>query len=257
MIQFKNDKTKFKVSSGVSTREKISRDKGIIYGMSIIKAGQALGHDTVIDDVFLDQIADYWESSDRKGYKARFGHPGFFTDGIGTFVGRIKNFKRSSDSVVGDLHLSNAAKETPMGNLYNYILTMAEEDADMFGLSIVFSNDMLSSEKASKDGTWRARLDELYAVDIVDEPAANASGLFSSYAAGHIKAQFEKYLEDGSSVDSFFADNGEITRRIITKLNSIVGEPESITEEDQPETVDYRKHLAREILKRQIGGIDE
>lgn len=161
---------------------------GLIRGVSVITRGEALGHELWIDEQFLEQTVEAINANE-KGVKARFTHPDMSGDALGTFVGRVVNARRLGDQVLGDLHLSQAATKAPDGNLADYLLTLAETDPESFGLSIVFSEDVeamaafhaIHDETPDEDNVnnyAHARLDRLFAVDAVDEPAANPGGLF-------------------------------------------------------------------------------
>jgi len=176
---------------------------GIIRGMAICTRGEALGHDLWIDNEFLDQIAEQMNAS-AAGIKARFTHPGLSSDGLGTYTGRVTDGTVDGDVCRGDLHISQAACDTPDGNLGDYLLKLAASDPAAFGNSIVFDHDyeaernfMVANGGKGDGGSWyqaqdgfqspdplnvenfpHARLKALRAVDAVDQPAANPSGLF-------------------------------------------------------------------------------
>lgn len=165
----------------------VDREAGIIYGYSVITEGPALGHNMQVDQTTLDQVVTLGNRSPL-GIKARFDHPNASSTSMGTFLGRTKNFRKVDNRVVGDLHLSDSAKDAPQGDLHAYVLGLAENDPQAFGASIVFEGK--SEEQLDEDGTRKtdatgkplpklARVDALFASDIVDEPAANAGGLFS------------------------------------------------------------------------------
>jgi len=109
--------------------------------------------------------------------------------------------------VLGDLHFSKSAHDTPDGNLAKYVMDLAEEDPEAAGLSIVFYHDREAEDEFTADHLEEVeyedhhgrtvkemrfkspdpnnennyphvRLKELTAADIVDEPAANPEGLF-------------------------------------------------------------------------------
>jgi hypothetical protein len=91
--------------------------------------------------------------------------------------------------VRADLHLSEASKDAPQGDLYTYTLALAEKDPEAFGASMVF--DGKAETRFNEDGTPQrdangkplprlARVEKLYASDVVDDPAANPDGLFSA-----------------------------------------------------------------------------
>ncbi len=161
---------------------------GIVRGVAVITRGEALGHGVWIDREFLHQSADAINDAGR-GIKSRFTHPGLSGDGMGKYLGRVRNATVDGDVVRGDLHISPTAHETPDGNLAEYVMDLAEIEPDMFGLSIVFSSDLESERDHTADNETspdpanalnlpHARLYEIRAVDVVDEPAANPSGLF-------------------------------------------------------------------------------
>lgn len=167
---------------------------GLISGASIITSGEALGHGSWIDGVMLQQVADSINSSGGQGTKVRFAHPSLSGDGMGTFLGRAKNAFVVGDRVLSDIHLAAVASSSPDGDLAQYVLDLASEDPAAFGVSISFSHDWDSEDafesQYTSDGVFKspdprnegnlshARLKRLYAADVVDEPAANPSGLF-------------------------------------------------------------------------------
>lgn len=125
----------------------ISKEQGVISGVSVVTAGEAKGHHVYLDEAFIDEAIKQGNEA-RSGVKARFGHPNMCSTALGTFIGRFKNFRKqavvrddgqAAYRAVADLFMSNAAKDTPNGNLYDYVFNMAQSEADMFGTSIVFS----------------------------------------------------------------------------------------------------------------------
>lgn len=175
---------------------------GLIRRISVNQRGEALGHYVWLDTTFLQQTADAINDSGETGIKARFTHPDMSSDGLGTFLGRVKDARVEGDRVLADLHLAKSAHDTPDGDLAGYVMDRAGEDPESFGESIVFYHDQeaetefLLEHGATVDGRWidtsrfespdeeneqnlpHARLKELRAVDTVDEPAANRQGLF-------------------------------------------------------------------------------
>jgi hypothetical protein len=190
----------------------IDRGLGIIQGVTIARVGPAKGHGGFVDRTFLLQIIDN-AANKAAGIKARFGHPNMCSQALGTYLGRFKNYSYSGDLVKADLHLDETAKKTPSGDLYSYVLDMAEKNPDMFGASIVFEIGESVFLEEEVDGkkveNEYFRLKELRATDIVDEPAAT-DGLFSANTFPGIATQF-------------LDENPEILELILSK-------PESITE---------------------------
>jgi hypothetical protein len=139
-----------------------------------------------VDDTTLDQVVQFGNQA-KSGIKSRFDHPSASNTSMGTFLGRTKSFRRSGNRVLGDLHLSASAKEAPQGDLYSYVLGLAERDPEAFGASIVFEGK--AEYQLNPDGTTKkdekgnplprlARIEQLLASDVVDDPAANPGGLF-------------------------------------------------------------------------------
>lgn len=176
---------------------------GVIYGVSAIAEGEAAGHNSYIDKTMLGQVVDAINDKGNLGIKIRFAHPSMSGDGIGTSLGKGRNARLSEagDSVVFDLNFSNASTKTPDGNLADYVMTLAEESPEDFGMSISFQRDVGAEEEfrlnnLNDDGEfmspddWNAanlkhvRLHKLAAVDAVDTPAANPKGLYYSSKNG-------------------------------------------------------------------------
>jgi len=167
---------------------------GIIRQAAIVTRGEALGHGYWLDRDFLQSTAAAINARPQ-GVKSRFTHPGLSSDGLGKFLGRAKNATIDGDVVRADIHFSEMAHKTPDGDLAEYVMGLADEDPEAFGTSIVYmpdwgEEDRFESEHEDEKGRFQspdpdnaanlphARLFELWAADVVDEPAANPSGLF-------------------------------------------------------------------------------
>jgi hypothetical protein len=169
------------------------REAGIIRGVSVITKGEALGHGLWIDDVTLEQ-AESLINYRRYGIKSRFTHPSMSGDGLGKHVARVMDASIEGDQVFADQHFLGSAHKAPDGDLAEYLMSLAEEDPESYGLSIAFSHDADAMDQFSLehtvDGQFRSpdplnlnnyphvRINDLTAADSVDEPAANPGGLF-------------------------------------------------------------------------------
>ena len=144
--------------------------------------------------MMLQQTADAINANEL-GSKSRFTHPSLSGDGLGKFLGRFTNAVVDGDRVRADLHIAESAHSTPEGNLADYVMTLAETDPEAFGSSIAFAYDMeaeeefvianggeqfVSPDPDNQSNLPHARLKKLRAVDVVDTPAANPTGLFHS-----------------------------------------------------------------------------
>lgn len=184
---------------------------GVIFDVAVISRGEALGHDLWIDTAMLSQVSDAINRAPN-GVKSRFTHPGLSSDGLGKMVGTIHSARVHEDVVRGDLHLSPAAANSPDGNLRRYVLDLARQHPEAFGMSIAFTRDeqamksfqskhtqrnggFQSPDGANKQNYPHARLAKLTAVDAVDEPAANPSGLFGRGDGADIIYQTEQVLD--------------------------------------------------------------
>lgn len=198
-------------------RLSIEMNEGIIKGVSICITGEALGHGLFLEDSFIKDLVK--QGSEMKaGVKARFGHPSFFSDGIGSFVGTFNNFRISDDGqkAIADLELSQVAKSSPAGDLYSYVLDLAKSHPTHFGTSIVNHNPKFYqysdegkkleiktySDYRPKEKLFMA-IGEFTACDLVDEPAAN-DGLFSISNYNSLKMNFKNAI-----TKMFASDNGE------------------------------------------------
>lgn len=138
------------------------------------------------------------------GLKSRFTHPDMSSDGLGKFLGRVRDLRMDSAlderlgktvaAVRGDLHFDKTALDTPPEGgkpLGLYVMDLAESDPNALSSSIVVVPDRyiedgkgglakLDDNQESPEGVtplWRPR--ELHASDIVDTGDA-VDGLLSA-----------------------------------------------------------------------------
>lgn len=191
-----------------------------LYGVAVAQAVEALGHDMMLDIVSLQQIVDLGNRA-TKGVKSRFTHPGLSSDGLGKFLGRLRNFRLDRSSSIptarADLAISEISKKSPDGDLGTYIMRLAEDDPSSFGMSVVISVDPVwslsdGSEMPVYDENGRstkrpenslypypvARVLELHASDVVDEPAATREGIFSAFSGttNQLSAALYQQIDD-------------------------------------------------------------
>lgn len=211
MPTIETEPTLFRSNVTRSHAAKVERDGGdygvgLIRGASIITRGEASGHEHWVDAFAVNQVAEKINAT-TNGLKMRFTHPGLSSDGLGKLTARVKNARVQGDQAIGDLHIVKSARETPDGDLGKYAMDLAEEDGDLFGVSIVFYHDyeaedqfaleyqeeseyedhrgrtvkemrFVSPDADNKNNYPHIRLESLVAADLVDEPAANPNGLF-------------------------------------------------------------------------------
>lgn len=196
----------------------VDRENGIIHGFAVISKGDARGHNQEIDDITLQQAVELGNKA-KVGLKSRFGHPNMSSEALGTYLGRATNFRREGDVIRADLYFDKTAFKTPDGDLASYVMDLAESDPTAFGSSIVFEGK--PEYRFEKDGTPKkdpstgeilkplARIKKLWAVDVVDDPAAN-SGMFSFMTesvkpSAEMTAFLNKFLENPNAVEKALA----------------------------------------------------
>jgi uncharacterized coiled-coil protein SlyX len=205
----------------------VDAGKHILNDATVIRCGEAKTHGLWIDDMFCKVLLEMGNAAGEKGLKARFGHPNMCSEALGTFLGRWTGFKILSAEgaparVCAALHLSSTAAESPKGDLRKYVEEMAAKEPQHFGASIVFTLDneamwkesvqngavekedeygpyldfsgYKSPDPANVENLPHARIAELHAADLVDDPAAT-DGMFSGAAGLSLAAQMTEWLD--------------------------------------------------------------
>lgn len=233
------------MSGGV---ESVDADKHTLHGAVLIRPGEALGHGVYIDKQFCQAVAAMSAEgkSANAGLKARFGHPNMCSDALGTFLGRWKGVTVDEEGFVrGDLHLSSTASESPKGDLRKYVEEMAAKEPEHFGASIVFTKDVdamwafaiehgavekvdmfgpyldmenfKSPDPANTKNLLHARISELHAADLVDNPAAT-DGMFSGVGGAALAAQMTEWLDTHPEVFTALKEPGMLD--IVTRYSA-------------------------------------
>ena len=180
-----------------SAPAKVDREHQVIRGVSVITRGEALGHEHWVDSTMLSRIVELGNAAMPRGIKSRWTHPGLSADGLGTHLGRLRNFRLDGDRALADLHLSDLARQSPTrGDMAGYVLGLAEEDPESFGLSITFQRDekaekthrlacggenFLSSDERNLKNLPHFSIAQLKTADVVDDPAANPGGFLTAH----------------------------------------------------------------------------
>lgn len=178
--------------SGVARDEEHPKGKGVIYGVGILNKGPINPGDArewEFDDESLDAVVTLGNKAG-VGIKSRFGHPNMSSEALGTYLGRMKNFRRDGEVVRADLFIDGTAYKTPNGDLATYVLDLAENDPKAFGTSLVFEKELKTRVKENGEAQTDekgnplpqlVRFTKVFASDVVDEPAAT-KGLLSTGA---------------------------------------------------------------------------
>lgn len=235
----------FKASSA-----NIDRDANVIKDVVIIQSGKDKYGDN-FDETSLKQFVEQGNAQSQ-GVKSRFGHPNMCDSSLGSFLGRYKNFRVGSNGdipvVLADLYLDDTAKNSPTkGNMFDYVVSMTEKNADMFGNSVVYNPDeeakVIEKDAEGNDTTvFYQRVKSFIASDIVDSPAATTS-LFRDFNQGEFANTVTKFLDenpevldiiekDESVLNSFLnkykihkeqKENIQMEKSIIEKIKSLLG----------------------------------
>lgn len=157
--------------SGSLSALSVDREHGVIRNVSIITAGEALGHDFAIDETTVQQVADAINAN-ANGIPARLTHAELDgVDPIRVMAGKFRNGRREGNKTVADFHIGKYAQHSPEGNLAEYLLGLAEDAPDAVGTSIhTLDFDI-------EDGALRVH--SLDNIDWVGSPAANPAGMLS------------------------------------------------------------------------------
>jgi hypothetical protein len=199
----------------------VDRKGKVIRGFAVMSKGNVKDmRGWEIDNTTLEQIVEAGNAY-KMGLKCRFGHPNMSGSALGTFLGRIKNFRVEGDVARADLFFSDSAFRTPDGDLAGYVMDLAEQDPDAFGTSVVLRDFELEARldengEPEKDEKGEElppllRVKGLSAVDAVDDPAAN-DGMFGqkffseSVIPSAVMTQFlNKLVEDPDAVDTIMS----------------------------------------------------
>lgn len=153
----------------------VDTEAGVVRGVAVITVGEASGHGLSVDMTTLAQLKECAETY-QGGLKVKIstqkGHQGDFAE----IVGFLNNFRFSEagDKLLADLNLLQNSPYRAQ------VLEIAQRIPDAVGLSVAFRG-----KDETRDGRSFARCTEIYSADLVGDPAANPTGLFSETISGH------------------------------------------------------------------------
>ena len=219
--------TEFAQFSAIAGYERIDAEAGIIYGVSVITAGEAKGrhHGTWIDDVTISQLHSI-ASKCSGGIKVKLSMSKEHDGSLGQVCASLKSFRIDGNKERADLYL---LKSDPH---FNKILELAKAMPTEFGLSANLGTDW-SFEK--KDGKNFLRCSGIESIDLVEAPATN-DGLFSA-KTNELTMSAIKYVKGDSGDHAKDCDCKECTskhskKEMTAMFAKIVGLPETATEDE-------------------------
>lgn len=193
-----------------STALNVDRENGILKNTCVANFGDNK-NDSYFDEVFIQQLLKAGNEAEG-GIKSRFGHPNMCATSFGTYIGRYRNFTIQNGNLFADLFLDPVTKTLEVEGkgmkMFDYIMTMAENNSDMFGNSIHIFSDVYE-KPIDGEIKYLHNLKKFKAIDLVDDPAATDS-LFSSNAN-----------DFGVIMTNFLDDNPQIFD-VVTKQPNII-----------------------------------
>jgi len=211
----------------------------VIEGVSIISIGEAKGHGLYVDETTLMQVKECAESY-KGGVKVNLDHGA----GIKDIVGFVNNFRIVGKQLLGDLNL---LETSPMRD---YVLEISSKLPDTFGISIAFTGPIREVE-----GLAFASCTELYSADLVQTPAANATGLFS-FTAKQVDS-FSKQMPEDTATPAMPEDSGESEVTIVDlskrmsaleeAFGSMKSQMEAMMPAEEPAAEPAKEEMAAEL----------
>ncbi len=240
VISFKGQKQRWFKTDPAYGQSALTVDAktGIIPDVSVCSVGEAKGHGVQLEQSFVDDVVRLGNEFPL-GIKCRFGHPSMSTESLGTYLGRFKNFRTIEGKAIADLHLDEISRKAPGGDLYGWLTGMVEKNPDMLGPSIVFEPGdsyqydddgnkvsvgydeygYIVGESVDFNKPIFASIVQLYASDIVDDPAANEDGMFKSsrFNADKFAVQVSEFLDMHPQVWNFIEKHPEKCKPFLQK----------------------------------------
>lgn len=184
----------------------VDSEVGVIRNVSLISLGEAKGHDCFVDGTTLRQVFEFCETIGTLKVKLDHG------SGVLSTSGYMDNFSLQKNKVVGDFYIYESEPER------NRIFEIAQKNPDHMGMSLEFSG-----EDEMKAGKCFARCEEVSAIALVSDPAAN-------------KSLFEKKKKLAEK-DGFSTKDADSKKTNLTKMKKDLSKTAKTTEEKLLEAV--------------------
>ncbi|NDE15831.1 hypothetical protein EBZ80_12960 [bacterium] len=197
----------FEFRSGTLKQVSIDAESGIIRGVSVIEGGViAEGHNLLVDDVALKQFFN--EAQKKVKVPVKVNHK----SGVSELAGYLCNPRLDGKHLRADWHLLRANKD------YDLIMEAAEKMPECFGLSTAFRGvpEIVS-------GQPRARCELLKSVDVVVDPAANTTGLFSARVDRILEANSTTMMNDLETLLAAIQEQGKTLKEFSARLQGVEG----------------------------------
>jgi hypothetical protein len=141
---------------------RICLESATLFGVVILKTGEALGHQVYIDQKSLQTVLAACKRE--KSLRVRLDHQ----NSASAFIGTLSNYRIENDCIRADLELFKSSE------FRDYVLEISQKMPDGFGLSLEFEN-----VPQNINGRDYVRAKSISGVALVSDPAAT-TGLFSA-----------------------------------------------------------------------------
>ncbi len=162
------------LTTSIGQHVDVDVNAGTIKNVAVLTLGPAAGWGFEVDQTMMEEVRDAMLSNGTT--KCRWRHPD--GDGTGSLIGHFSNPRIVGTQLRADLQLGSFSVQLPTGErVRDYLLGVASEMPQHIGTSIAAS--LRGYEHVRSDGgeIRCARIQQLKAIDIVDQPAANPQGL--------------------------------------------------------------------------------
>lgn len=250
------------------TSQKADEAAGIIRDIVIIQEFVGEDRDAYgdnFDETSLQQFIVQGNAQEQ-GVKSRFGHPNMCDTTLGSYLGRMKNFRLSKNSdgkkvVLADLHLAPIAKDAPSrGNIHDYVLNMSKMEADMFGNSVVYEPAEPEAIQ-EKDGegndvtNYYQRVKAFLASDMVDSPAATEN-LFKDTESLDLGIEVSNFLDDHPQIFELIRKDESVIEKFFIKYFLSNKDTPKMAKEKATKTVkDLKQKSKAAKLKEEINSL--
>lgn len=209
--------------SAIAGNQKVDAESGVISGVSVITVGQCGGKHsgTWVDKTTLTQLRDV-ASKFSDGIKVKLSQIHEHDGSCAAIIGSLKSFRIDGDCLRADLHLLKSDEN------FGKIIEMSAKMPEAFGLSVVVPK---SFEKV--DGKSTLRITDIFSIDLVEQPAANPSGLFS---AKPMSEQI-KLAADGKTHEKDCECKECMSKRSKKSLSQLIMAALGLSEDSSDETV--------------------
>lgn len=226
-----------------STNINVDTENGILRNTCVAMFGDNK-NGSYFDEEFLKDLVKHGNEAEG-GIKSRFGHPNMCSTSFGSYIGRYRNFSLKDGNVYADLFLDTTTKTLEVEGkgmkMFDYIMTMAENNPDMFGNSIhIYSEEY--QKPIDGEVKYLHSLQKFKAVDLVDDPAATDS-LFSSNP-NDLGVLITNFLDDNPKVFELISKKPDIISDFFERYNTYAARSKSLNKFDMSFLERLRKQFS-------------